>query len=255
MNLKKEFSVNVNTLCEHSSWAAQIKSVPCGLFVVPTPIGHREDISLRALVTLNTVDVIVCEDTRITRPLLQYYGIQSQYISYHQHNEKSKLNAVLTLARQQRIALVSDRGTPGVSDAGILLISSCYQENIPVHIIPGPCSVIQSFLASGFIENNFLFYGFLPRTIGAQRSIFESLHPIPMALIFFESPYRLKKTLMLMGTIFHHRQACVLRELTKRFEEIQRGTFSTLTEIFEKRPPKGECIIVVAKPSPKKTTG
>ena len=235
-------------LWERSSWAEQIIRIPSGLFVVSTPIGNREDISLRALVTLKGVDIIACEDTRVTKFLLHYYGIQSKCFAYHQHNEKKNLGIMLNFAAEKRVALVSDRGTPGISDAGIVLIAACYKNGIPVHIIPGACSVIQGFLSSGLIENRFLFYGFLPRKNGAQRSILESLTCLPVALIFFESPYRIKKTLELMETVFQNRQVCVLRELTKRFEEIQKGTFSALLEIFDKHTPKGECIIIVERP-------
>lgn len=242
--------LNLNSFSElykNSAWTQQIEVLDHGLFVVPTPIGHMEDISIRALITLNVVDFILCENTRVTAILLNHYGIQTKCISYHQHNENEKLEHILHLMRTQRVALVSDRGTPGISDAGIVLIAACYNERIPVHIIPGSCSVIQGFLSAGFIENRFMFYGFLPRKTGAQRKIFESLKTLSAALIFFESPYRVRQTLITMETIFESRRVCIARELTKRFENVQRGAFSEIIKYYEIHPPLGECIIVVER--------
>lgn len=232
---------------ENTRWAQQLSDVTHGLFVVPTPLGHLEDISIRALVTLHSVDVILCEDTRVVHTLLSRYQIQKKCIAYHQHNEREKLDLVLNMTQTQRVALVSDRGTPGISDAGILFISQCYHHNVPVHILPGPCSVIQSFLSAGFIESRFLFYGFLPRKKGPQTRIFQSLQHIPVALIFFESPYRVVSTLKCMSEIFQERHVAVARELTKLFEDTRRGTFAELIAHYTKTPPKGECIIVVER--------
>ena len=245
--VEKSYATLSAEFYENTRWAEQLRDIPHGLFVVPTPLGHLEDISLRALVTLYYADIILCEDTRVIQTILSKYHIQKKCVAYHQHNERDKLSMVLSAVKNQRVALVSDRGTPGISDAGILLISQCYYHELPVHILPGPCSVIQSFLSAGFVESRFLFYGFLPKKKGPQTRIFQSLQNLPVSLIFFESPYRVASTLQVMSEVFSERHVAVARELTKRFEETRRGTFAELIAYYACTPPKGECIIIVER--------
>ncbi len=224
-------------------WQSQMKELS-GLFVVCTPIGHREDLSLRALQTLACVDAILCEDTRETLKLLKYYHIEKPCFSYHEHNEQRISNVILDkLKSGVRLALVSDRGTPGICDAGPFLVSLCHQNDIPVHFLPGPCAGVMGLVLAGFGPGPFFFQGFLPRRKGSAIKLLDSLKALKGSLIFFESPYRVQKILEVLQEALGDRPACVLRELTKKFEQSQRGLLSQLRQQVTK--PMGEYVIVV----------
>ncbi len=226
-------------------WGEQMKGLS-GLFIVATPIGHLEDISLRALQTLQGVDAILCEDTRVTRQLLQHYHLRVPCTSYHGHNERQKLESTLAMLKSgKKLALVSDRGTPLISDPGTLLVQSCIQEGIPVHSLPGASSVLLAVTLSGFPTSSFFFQGFLPQRHIKRQTLLHTLVTLPCPLIFFESPYRIHACLSTLLQHLGNRRACILRELTKKFEERKGGTLMQLSQEVEHNPLKGEITIVV----------
>jgi 16S rRNA (cytidine1402-2'-O)-methyltransferase len=213
-----------------------------GLFLISTPIGHLEDISLRALTALKQVDFLLCEDTRQTQCLLQAYGLSQKCISFHQHNQEKKLPSVLrALHEGKKIGLVSDRGTPMVSDPGDLLVHTCFKQHIPVHFLPGPCAAIMAVVLSGLSCQRFCFEGFLP--LKKTREHLLSLKNETRTMVFFEAPHRIKKTLLLLQETWGDRKACLLREMTKKFEERIDGTISSLVQKVQE--PRGEMVLVV----------
>ncbi|HVW58039.1 MAG TPA: 16S rRNA (cytidine(1402)-2'-O)-methyltransferase [Rhizobiaceae bacterium] len=223
------------------------------LYLVATPIGNLGDITLRALETLAAVDILAAEDTRVTRILLDRYGIRKRAVAHHQHNEAESGERLLAALRQGKsIALVSDAGTPLVSDPGYRLVTAALEEGLRVVPIPGASAVLAALAASGLPSDAFLFAGFLPSKAGQRRARLEELKAIPATLIFFESPHRLAECLDSMAAIFGgERNAAVARELTKAFEEIRRGTLAALAEHYaEAGAPKGEIVILVAPPQP-----
>ena len=226
---------------------------PAALTLVPTPIGNLEDITLRAIRVLGEVDLVLAEDTRVSGRLLQHLGLKKPLLSYHLHNEHQQTPRLLArLARGERMALVSDAGTPGISDPGFLLVRECLARGLAVECLPGPTALIPALLKSGFGAERFTFEGFLPVKKGRQTRLRE-LAPEPRTMIFYESPHRLVKTLQQLAEAFGpERPASVSRELTKLFEETQTGTLASLAAEFAARPAiKGEIVLVVAgNPAP-----
>src|SRR6266487_4834744 len=217
------------------------------LFVVATPIGNLADITLRALEVLKNVDVVAAEDTRRSGLLLKHVGIQKPFVSYHEHNEAAR-TAELTerLGRGENVALITDAGTPGLSDPGLRLIRECIKRELPFTIIPGPSSILTALLGSGFSTDKFCFRGFLPVKSGQRERELRAAIGREETAIFFESPYRLRKTLAACVDIMPNRQLCVARELTKKFEEFRRGIASDLLAHYEAHPPKGEIVLVIS---------
>ena len=216
------------------------------LYIVPTPIGNLEDITLRALRILRESALILAEDTRVTKKLLTHYAIQKPVLAYHQHNEHQQLANFLSLIEQhQTLALVSDAGTPGISDPGFLLIRACLQNNIEVECLPGATAFVPALVNSGFPCDRFYFYGFLPHKKGRKTAI-EKLAALEETIILYESPFRLLKTLeQLQEAMGADRKVCVSRELTKIYEENFRGTLAEAIAHFSAKTVKGEIVIVV----------
>ncbi|MBI3508098.1 MAG: 16S rRNA (cytidine(1402)-2'-O)-methyltransferase [Chlamydiia bacterium] len=215
------------------------------LYIVATPIGHLEDLTARALKALQDCDAILCEDTRRTTLLLQKYQIKKPLISYHQFKEKQSLKKILRrLEEGDNLALVSDAGTPCINDPGQLLVQECIQAHFPFTVLPGPCSLIQALVMSGFATAQFQFIGFLPKKPkpALQRALF-----YPGTTVCFESPQRLLHTLQVLDTLDPERHIAVAREMTKMFEECRRDTPKNLAAHFEKTPPKGEVVLVIAE--------
>lgn len=221
-----------------------------GLYIVATPIGNADDITLRALATLEQADLIACEDTRVTGKLLAFYGIAARKIPYHEHNAARAGPILLRhLERGQAVALVSDAGTPLISDPGYRLVNACHDAGIPVTVIPGASAPIAALAVSGLPSDRFLFAGFLPVKQAARRKTLKELSSVRATLVLFESPRRLAASLGDMAAILGHRKAAVARELTKFFEEVRRATLEELARHYrEAGPPKGEVVIVVAPP-------
>src|SRR6266446_276285 len=218
------------------------------LFVVATPIGNLGDITLRAIEVLKSADVVAAEDTRRSGMLLKHLGIKKPFISYHDHNEAARtMELVECLARDQNIALITDAGTPGISDPGLRLIRECVRRGLPFTIIPGPSSILTALLGSGFSTEKFCFRGFLPVKSGQRERELRAAAEREETSIFFESPYRLLKTLAACIDILPDRQLCVARELTKKFEEFRRGTAYELLAHFESHLPKGEIVLVISE--------
>lgn len=221
-----------------------------GLYVVATPIGNARDVSLRALDVLNGCDVIAAEDTRVTAKLLAIHGVAKPLVSYNDHNgarERPKLLAKLSMGA--RIALVSDAGTPLVSDPGFKLVREALEKGLPVHAVPGPSAVLAALTLSGLPSDRFFFAGFLPAKSGERCSVLSELKALRATLIFFESPQRLAASLTDMRDVLGERQGVVARELTKLHEEVRRGSLSQLATAYaDMGPPKGEVTILVGQP-------
>jgi len=214
------------------------------LYIVSTPIGNMEDISFRALFFLRNVDLIAAEDTRVTINLLRHYGIKNKIISYYAKVEFSKVESILTeLENDKSVALVSDAGTPCISDPGNILVSECIEREIEIVSIPGASSLIHSLILSGFPNERFYFQGYLPQKKGREKTLNELKHE-KMTLIIFESKYRIRKTLNDCLKVFGNKEISIGRELTKKFEENVRGR---LKEINSKKnfKEKGEFVIVI----------
>jgi len=217
------------------------------LYVVATPIGNLGDITLRALDVLKSVDLIAAEDTRHSGILLKHFGIKKPFISYHEHNEAARTAELAErLVRGQNVALITDAGTPGLSDPGLRLVRECIQRELPFTVIPGPSSILTAVLGSGFSTDKFSFRGFLPVKSGQRERELRAAAERRETVIFFESPYRLSKTLAACTDVMPDRQLCVARELTKKFEEFRRGTASELLAHYQAHPPKGEIVLVIA---------
>ena len=215
------------------------------LAVCATPIGNPEDVTLRVLAELRDADVVLCEDTRHTRGLLQRHGIQAKLISYHEHNEAARTAELLPrLEAGERIALVTDAGLPAISDPGARIVRAALDAGVPVTVLPGPSAVETALVASGLVGERYQFLGFLPRGEKALAAVWEELRAWPWPAVAFESPQRLPKTLRSLAAADPERPAAVCRELTKRFEEVARGTAAELAERFAE-PPKGEIALVL----------
>lgn len=217
------------------------------LYLVATPIGNLEDITGRALRLLREVDLIACEDTRHTRVLLDHYGIKTKTISYHEHNERERAQQLYALLEEgKNIALVSDAGTPGISDPGFRLVRMCAEGGASVVPVPGPAAFVAALVASGLPTDEFFFGGFLPARSTARRARLEEVRAIPSTLIFYEAPHRLAETLADAREILGERAAAVARELTKLHEEIVRGHLSELARRFaEKEVARGEMVLLI----------
>ena len=217
------------------------------LYVVATPIGNLGDITLRALEVLKDVDLVAAEDTRHSGILLKHYQIAKPLISYHQHNEAMRTaQLVERLAAGEKIALITDAGTPGISDPGARLIRKCIKRELPFTIIPGASSISTALVGSGFSAERFFFGGFLPIKSGQRERELRAAATREVTSIFFESPYRLTKTLKASIDILQDRQLCVARELTKKFEEFRRGTATELLAHYEAHLPKGEIVLLIS---------
>ena len=217
-----------------------------GLYIVPTPIGNLKDITLRALDVLKEVDLILAEDTRTTSHLLNHYGITKPISPYHQHNEHKVLQHLVDqLIAGKKMALVTDAGTPGISDPAFLLIRECIKNDIKTECLPGATAFVPALVNSGIPSNHFIFEGFLPLKKGRQ-TLLRSLAEEKRTMIFYESPLRLVKTLEeFIQTFGGDRQGCVCRELTKMFEENKRGTLKEVCDHFTQKAVKGEIVIIV----------
>lgn len=228
--------------------AAEAEPLSPGLHVVATPIGNLRDVSFRALATLAAADAVLAEDTRVTRTLLMHYGITTPLVAYHEHsNEAVRERMVLRMKAGEALALVSDAGTPLVSDPGFKLVQAAIAAGLAVTPIPGPSAVMTAIVAAGLPTDRFFFEGFLPQKAGARRGRLEALAAIPGTLVLFEAPHRLPEMLAdAASALGPERPAAVARELTKLYETIRRGTLSLLAETFsEEGPPKGEVVVVV----------
>jgi 16S rRNA (cytidine1402-2'-O)-methyltransferase len=221
--------------------------MPGTLYVVSTPIGNLEDITHRAIRVLGEVDLIACEDTRHTHKLLQHYGISTKTISYHEHNEQERSGELIDLLlRGTNVAVVSDAGTPGISDPGFRLIRLAVAKQVQVVPIPGPSALVTALVASGLPTDEFFFGGFLPARSGARQTRLNELRAVPGTLIFYEAPHRLAATLKDAFEILGEREAVVARELTKLHEEIARGRLSELAARFSSgETARGEIVLIV----------
>ena len=216
------------------------------LYVVPTPIGNLEDITLRALRILKEADLILAEDTRTSRILLDHYQIRKPLLSHHKFNEHKTVHSIVQrILSGETIALVSDAGTPGISDPGYLLVHACIEQGIPVEILPGPSALIPAVVGSGLPCERFVFEGFLPFKKGRQTRL-NRLKEEERTIILYESPHRLARTLSdLSAFLGNHRKAVVVREISKKFEEFNRGTLGELLAFYQQNTAKGEIVLVV----------
>lgn len=217
------------------------------LYIVPTPIGNLEDITYRAINVLKSVDVILAEDTRTSSVLLQHYGISAKMYSHHKFNEHRTVELISEkILSGQSVALLSDAGTPGISDPGFLLVRTCVEQNIDIECLPGATALIPALVNSGLPCDRFCFEGFLPQKKGRQKRITQ-LKDEERTMVFYESPYRLVKTMQQLGeALGMERKACVSRELSKLHEENARGTLGELVEYFTRKGVKGEIVLIVA---------
>jgi 16S rRNA (cytidine1402-2'-O)-methyltransferase len=217
------------------------------LYLVPTPIGNLKDITFRAVEVLENADLILAEDTRQARKLLTHYKIKTPVQSHHMFNEHKTVVAICNkIATGQTVALISDAGTPGISDPGFLLVRTCVENGISVETLPGPTAFVPALVNSGLPCERFCFEGFLPQKKGRQKKL-TALKEEPRTMIFYESPYRLVKALNEMAEVFgNEREASVSREISKIFEENIRGTLAFLSEHYKTNPPKGEIVIIVS---------
>jgi 16S rRNA (cytidine1402-2'-O)-methyltransferase len=220
---------------------------PGTLYLVATPIGNLEDITLRALRTLKECDVIAAEDTRRTGQLLKHFGISTPLLSYFQFNEAKRSEEILErLQRGEKIALVTDAGSPGISDPGECVVRAARAAGLRVESVPGPCALIAALTASGLPTDEFHFIGFLPHKSGQRRKQLEALRESAGTLVLYESPYRIEKLLTELAEVFPERQVVLARELSKKFEEFLRGSPAELLEVLKKRSLKGEFVVMVA---------
>lgn len=217
------------------------------LYLVPSPIGNLGDITYRAIEILKQADGILCEDTRTSGVLLRHYAIQKPLTPYHQHNEHKVLAHIITqLQAGKTYALITDAGTPGISDPGFLLVRECVRNDIPVECLPGATAFVPALVQSGIPSNRFVFEGFLPIKKGRQ-TMMKQLAEEERTIILYESPHRLEKTLTELAVYFGaERSAAVCRELTKMFEETRKGSLQELADHYKAHPPKGEIVIVIA---------
>lgn len=216
------------------------------LVLVPVPLGNLKDITLRALDVLKECDLIIAEDTRVTRFLLQHYGVEKRILAHHAHNEHQSATEIVRLINEgSTIAQVSDAGTPAISDPGFYVVRECIKAGIEVEVLPGPTAFVPALVLSGLPCDRFVFEGFLPQKKGRQTR-WSSLKEESRTMIFYESPFRLVKMLSEAAAVFGiSRQASVSRELTKMFEETKRGTLQELQEYFSSKSVKGEIVVVI----------
>jgi 16S rRNA (cytidine1402-2'-O)-methyltransferase len=216
------------------------------LYLIATPIGNLEDITVRALRLLAQVDLIACEDTRHTRKLLNHYEIKTKCISYHEHNEVSRARELCAqMLAGASVALVSDAGTPGISDPGFDLVQQAIEQGITISPIPGPVAFVSALTISGLPTDRFLFCGFLAARVSERRAQLAAVKELPVTLLFYEAPHRLAAALADMLSVIGNRRAVVARELTKLHEEVLRGTLAELVQRFSTAIPKGEIVVIV----------
>jgi len=217
------------------------------LSVVPTPIGNLEDITLRALEVLKKADRILCEDTRRTQTLLRHFDIQKPLLSYHEHSAPQRLEEVLLLLREgKNLALVSDGGTPLVSDPGFQIVHAVLRAKLPLEVLPGPSAVTTALVLSGLPTDSYCFSGFLSNKGQKRKRELKNLADREETQVFFESPFRIVKMLQDMLEVFGDREAVVAREITKKFEEVLRGSLLELVQELTQRPRKGEIVVLVS---------
>lgn len=233
-----------------SKSAATVSELAAGLYLAATPIGNLRDITLRVLDALKGADIVACEDTRTSSKLLSRYGIDAPLWAYHEHNaEKMRPRILERLAQGARVVLISDAGTPLVSDPGYKLVQDCIARELPVTALPGPSAAVTALILSGLPCDRFLFAGFLPPKSAARRKILSELAQVPSSLIFYEAPQRLPESLADMAAVLGPRPAAVARELTKMFEEVRREKLDALAAYYaENGPPRGEVAVVVDAP-------
>jgi len=228
--------------------------LPPTLYVIATPIGNLEDITLRALRVLGEVNALACEDTRMTRRIFERHAVKSPrtIFSYHEHNEPAAGQRILGLLENgQSVALTTDGGYPGISDPGYRIIAECRNRGFRVEVIPGASAVTMALVASGLPTSSFTFKGFPPRKPGPRKTFLAMEKDLPHSLVIFESPYRVGKLLQDALEVLGNRLAAVCIELTKKFEEVHRGYLDQLAERFKEKAPKGEITIVIAGSNPK----
>lgn len=231
--------------------AAEAERLTSGLYVVATPIGNLKDVSFRALSVLAAADAILAEDTRVTKNLLAHYGISTPLVAYHEHSADSVRERMVARVKEgQALALVSDAGTPLVSDPGYKLVQAVIAEGLPVTPVPGPSAILTALVVSGLPTNRFFFEGFLPPKSAARRARLQELAGIPGTLMMFEAPHRLPEMLADAAAVLGPRPAVMARELTKLFETVKRGSLVELAEYFEREgPPKGEVVVLIGEAS------
>jgi len=223
---------------------------PATLYLVATPIGNLEDITLRALRVLKECDVVAAEDTRRSGQLLKHFGFTKPLLSYFQFNEAKRSEEIIErLRRGEKIALVTDAGTPGISDPGERVVKAAIAAGFRVEAVPGACALVAGLTASGLPTEEFHFIGFLPHKSGQRRNKLESLKAFDGTLVLYESPYRIEKLLGELNEVFPERQIVLARELTKKFEEFLRGKPAELLELIKKRSLKGEFVVMIAPPT------
>lgn len=215
------------------------------LYVVPTPIGNLEDITLRALRILREVRLIAAEDTRTSRVLLDHFEINTPMTSYHEHNKLTKLDAIFDALAQGDVALIADAGTPGISDPGYELIQAAIAREVPLVPLPGANAILTALVGSGLPSDSFVYLGFLPKKVAAVRKAFAQVADEPRTLIAYESPHRLTATLAALRDVLGERPVCVAREMSKRYETFFRGPVSAALGHFTNENPKGEITLVV----------
>src|SRR5579859_306381 len=224
--------------------------MPGTLYLVATPIGNLEDITLRALRTLKECDLVAAEDTRRTGQLLHHFGISKPMLSYFKFSEARRSEEILQrLSRGEKIALVTDAGSPGISDPGERVVNAAIAQGFRVEAVPGPCALVAALTASGLPTDEFHFIGFLPHKSGQRRKRLENLKLVPGTLVMYESPYRVEKLLGELGGAFPDRLVVLARELTKKFEEFLRGKPAELQELIKKRAVKGEFVVLISPES------
>lgn len=220
--------------------------MPGTLYLVATPIGNLADITHRAIDVLTNVAMIACEDTRHTRKLLQHYGISTKTVSYHEHNEQERARQLIDVLREGKdVAVVSDAGTPSISDPGFRLVRAAIENDVSVVPVPGPSALISALIAAGLPTDEFFFGGFLPARSNARRTKLTELRSVPGTLVFYEAPHRLAETLKDAYEILGEREAVVARELTKLHEEIKRARLSELAEHYSNEGARGEIVLLI----------
>ena len=221
------------------------------LYIVPTPIGNLEDMTLRALRVLREASLIAAEDTRTSRVLTKHFDIDTPMTSYHEHNKRSKLDDILAALATGDVALISDAGTPGISDPGFELIAAAIERGIEVVPLPGACALTTALVGSGLASDRFIYLGFLPRKAAALRELLIGLSARGETLVAYESPYRLAETLAAIAEVMgSQRRLCVAREMSKKFERFYRGTARELSDFFAGDNPRGEVTLVIAGADP-----
>jgi|SRR5436190_19738453 len=219
---------------------------PGTLYLVATPIGNLEDVTLRALRTLKECDIVAAEDTRRTGLLLKHFEIPKPLLSYFQFNEAKRSEEILERLRQgEKVALVTDAGTPGISDPGERVVRAAIAAGFRVEAVPGPSALLAALTASGLPTEEFHFIGFLPHKSGRRRKVLEGLKDLSSTLVIYESPYRIQKVLIELQELYPNRKVVLARELTKRFEEYLRGTPAQLLQIFKQRAARGEFVVLI----------